>query len=201
MMQSCSSTRQKVSWSDLPQPLLQSIVKLLGNDLNSLRRFRSVCNNWRQSTAYPVPPSVNNHIEFSSSVILLRRGGSDSISTPWMVFSVNIAPATTMYHKGDSITSEIVSLSPLFSPKRVALRNEPTDKCDDIVHFRQFDYSVDWKGNLYYVSQKHLIPVCKPTACNEVELHEMAYRKRLVTRTCFQNLFLVARNKDMLRVY
>ncbi|XP_056684587.1 uncharacterized protein [Spinacia oleracea] len=156
-MQNCSYNRRKVSWSDLPQTLLQCIVKFLGNDVDSLRRFRSVCKNWRQSTAYSVPPSVNNN-GFSSSVILLRpRGDSAANSTPWMVFSVNIAQ--------------------------------------------------DRKGNIYFISSTKNFPVSKTlcsTASNEGELHEVGYRKRLVTTSSTSpngKLYLVAREKNMLKIF
>ncbi|XP_056684589.1 uncharacterized protein [Spinacia oleracea] len=246
-MQNCSYNRRKVSWSDLPQTLLQCIVKFLGNDVDSLRRFRSVCKNWRQSTAYSVPPSVNNN-GFSSSVILLRpRGDSAANSTPWMVFSVNIAQGNTLffhpfsgtplvnlpptlnfsqfhasyisdpaaYHKAD-ISGVVDNLSALFShenlqrgsksrlSKRVECGDEQTD---DIVKFRWFIYSVDRKGNIYFISSTKNFPVSKTlcsTASNEGELHEVGYRKRLVTTSSTSpngKLYLVAREKNMLKIF
>ncbi|XP_056686348.1 F-box protein At2g26160-like [Spinacia oleracea] len=89
--------RRRLNWSDLPKQVLQSIAKSLGTDIDSLRSFRSVCKKWRQSTAYSVPTSVHKGL-LSSSVILLRpRGGSASISTPWMVSVVQIANGITLF--------------------------------------------------------------------------------------------------------
>ncbi|XP_056686227.1 uncharacterized protein [Spinacia oleracea] len=246
-------TRQKVNWSDLRQPLLQLIIKFLGNDVDNLRRFRSVCKKWRKSTAFSVPASINNTCLCSSIILLRPRGVSGTRCTPWMVFSVKISEGTNLffhpffgtplinipqnldlsqfhtseldiaYHKPD--IGEIDSLLPFFSPEKLMLLQRMPDfdsrgvKClsirkgqvwdeqtDDIVNYLWRICSIDRKGNIYsfFLSKKFSVSktLCCNTACYEMELHEMRYRKRLVTSSpSCKNLYLVVRKKEMFKVY